>query len=88
MNTQISEQAFLHLPARLARKVLHLLGEDGSDQLPMSQASLADYVGVSREAVSKTLAEWKRNGIVDISRGAIRILDLNALETLAHPEAI
>lgn len=88
MNTQISEQAFLHLPARLARKLLHLLGEDNSDQLPMSQASLADFVGVSREAVSKTLAEWKRNEIVDLSRGSIHILDRNALETLAHPEAI
>jgi CRP-like cAMP-binding protein len=88
MNMQISEQAFLHLPARLSRKLLHLLGDQDSTTLPMSQAALADYVGVSREAVSKTLAEWKRSEIVDLSRGEIRILNRAALETIAHPEAI
>jgi CRP/FNR family cyclic AMP-dependent transcriptional regulator len=87
MDTQISEQAFLPLPVRLARKVLHLLGEGRSDRLPMSQASLADFVGVSREAVSKTLAEWKRAAIVEVSRGGIRVADRVALEDLAQLEA-
>lgn len=87
MDTQISEQAFLPLPVRLARKVLHLLGP-GSADLPMSQANLADFLGVSREAVSKTLAEWKREDIVEVSRGGIHIADRAALEDLAHLEAI
>lgn len=87
MDTQISEQAFLPLPVRLARKVLHLLGGTAAS-LPMSQASLADFVGVSREAVSKTLAEWKREGFIEVSRGGIRVTDRDALEDLAHLEAI
>lgn len=87
MDVQITEQAFLPLPVRLARKVLHLLGATAAS-LPMSQASLADFVGVSREAVSKTLAEWKREGIVEVSRGGIRVSDRDALEELAHLEAI
>lgn len=87
MDTQISEQAFLPLPVRLARKVLHLLGEDGED-LPLSQASLAEFVGVSREAVSKTLAEWKRSGVIEISRGGISLQDRDALEDIAQPDAL
>lgn len=88
MDQQISEQAFLPLNIRLARKVLHLLGEGRADHLPMSQASLADFVGVSREAVSKTLADWKREDIVEISRGGIRVTDRTALEGLAQAEVI
>lgn len=87
MDTQISEQAFLPLPVRLARKVLHLLGEEGSD-LPLSQASLAEFVGVSREAVSKTLADWKRAGVIEISRGGISLNDRDALEDIAQPDAL
>ncbi|MEM6825341.1 MAG: Crp/Fnr family transcriptional regulator [Pseudomonadota bacterium] len=87
MDTQISEQAFLPLPVRLARKVLYLLGDGPSDRLPLSQANLAEFVGVSREAVSKTLADWKRAGIVEISRGGIRLSNRDALEDLAQPEA-
>lgn len=88
MDTQISEQAFLPLSVRLARKVLHLLKGHEADRLPLSQASLADFVGVSREAVSKTLAEWKREAIVEVSRGGIRVTDRGALESLAQLEAL
>ncbi len=83
MDTQISEQAFLPLPIRLARKVLHLLGPGASD-LPMSQSNLADFLGVTREAVSKTLADWKREALVEVSRGGIRITDRDALQELAQ----
>lgn len=88
MDTQISEQAFLPLPVRLARKVLHLIGEDAGDKLPLSQANLAEFVGVSREAVSKTLAEWKRAGVVELTRGSITLTDRDALEDLAQPDAL
>ena len=87
MNRQIGEQAFLPLSARLARKLLHLL-RDGSDHLPMSQASLAEYVGVSREAVSKTLSEWKKAGLVDIGRGDIRVKDREELGEIAHEDLV
>ncbi|MQY43396.1 cyclic nucleotide-binding domain-containing protein [Epibacterium sp. SM1969] len=88
MSTQLNEQVFLPLPVRLARKLLHLSPEGQNDWLKLSQAELAEYVGATREAVSKTLAGWKRNSILDIRRGGVEILDHAALEELAELDMI
>jgi CRP-like cAMP-binding protein len=83
--SQVSEQVFLPLPARLARKVLHLM-DNGSTQtntLVMSQSDLAEFVGASREAVSKTLSSWKSVGVIDLSRGGLVLLNRTALGEIA-----
>lgn len=79
MAQQVEEQAFLAPTARLAAKTLFLADDAG--KIAMSQSQLADYVGVSREVVSKTLAEWKRAKIVSLSRGLIEVLDKDALSS-------
>lgn len=76
---QVEEQAFLAPTARLAAKTLFLAGDAG--EVAMSQSQLADYVGVTREMVSKTLAEWKRQDIVSVSRGLIKVLDKEGLSS-------
>ncbi|MEM6637956.1 MAG: Crp/Fnr family transcriptional regulator [Pseudomonadota bacterium] len=85
MNGQLGDHVFLPLPTRLARKMLHLTtdGETTSKSLTMSQTHLADFVGVTREAVSKVLGEWKRLGIVTAGRREIEIVDRAALQRLA-----
>lgn len=88
MNMQLNEQVFLPMPVRLARKLLYLTPETGNGRLSLSQAELAEYVGATREAVSKTLSNWKRSGLIEISRGGLQILDRNALGLLAEPESI
>jgi CRP-like cAMP-binding protein len=90
MNRQITEQALLPLGARLARKLMYLAADESSDGvlLPMSQANLAEFVGGSREQVSKTLNEWKRAGILDVTRMGIRVRDPAALASMAHTQAI
>lgn len=90
MNRQIGEQVFLPIPARLARKIIYLLDEtsDDSQRLQISQANLAEYVGATREAVSKTLSEWKREGVIDVSRGALHILDRSTIEKIGDLDFI
>lgn len=88
MNAQLNEQVFLPMPVRLARKLLYLTPEGGNDRLGLSQSELAEFVGATREAVSKTLSNWKRNGIIEINRGALQILDRKALALLAEPELL
>lgn len=85
MNSQLSDQVFLPLSARLARKLIHLT-QDGTKTLHMSKSDLAEFMGTTREAVSKTLGDWKRDGVVDAPRGVIRITDHKALEALARPD--
>ena len=86
MNRQLSEHVFLPMPGRLARKILHLTAhQHGAPRaLEMSQAELAEFVGATREAVSKTLAAWKARGVVVPARGGLQIRDLAALEELAE----
>lgn len=83
--SQLSDQVFLPLPARLARKILHLMdnGPTKTDTLAMSQSDLAEFVGASREAVSKTLSLWKSDGVIDLSRGGLVLLDRVALGEIA-----
>ncbi len=84
MSQQMEEQVFLSPAARLAAKVLHLAGDTA--RITVTQAQMADYVGVTRELVSKTLAEWQRTGIVGVSRGRIDVLDAGALENIKDSE--
>lgn len=85
MSSQLNEQVFLSMPARLARKILYLTidGSEQLSQLTLSQAELAEFVGATREAVSKTLSLWKRAGVIDASRGGVRVIDRNALQVMA-----
>ena len=85
MNSQLSDQVFLPLSARLARKLIHLTS-DGNTTLYMSKSDLAEFMGATREAVSKTLTDWKRDGVVEAPRGVIRITDRPALEALSQPD--
>jgi CRP-like cAMP-binding protein len=82
MSCQMEDQVFLPPAARLAAKVLYLAGE--THEIKMAQAQLADYVGVTRELVSKTLSEWRREGIVALSRGRIQLLDVDSLNELKN----
>lgn len=90
MDRQLNEQVFLPMPTRLARKVLYLTerAEGGSATLFLSQAELADFVGATREAVSKTLSAWKRQGVISSTRGALSVEDREALQLLADHDLI
>jgi CRP-like cAMP-binding protein len=85
MSSQLNEQVFLPMPARLARKILYLT-VDGSEHLStltLSQSELAEFVGATREAVSKTLSLWKRAGVIESTRGGVQVLDRAALQVMA-----
>ncbi|MFD3191355.1 Crp/Fnr family transcriptional regulator [Sedimentitalea sp. HM32M-2] len=90
MGRQLNEQVFLPLPTRLARKVQHLAPADQPSpfRLSLSQAELAEFVGATREAVSKILSSWKRDGVIQSARGGVVILDWDALSLLAEPDQI
>ena len=90
MDRQLNEQVFLPMPSRLARKILYLTDRHEGDatRLELSQAELAEFVGATREAVSKTLSTWKRMGVIASSRGALSVLDRPALQALADPDQV
>lgn len=90
MGSQLNEQVFLPMPIRLARKLLHLseLKDDPTTRITLSQSELAEFVGATREAVSKTISTWKRDNVVEASRGGLMIQDFEALKELAESDLI
>lgn len=90
MGSQYNEQVFLPMPTRLARKILYLTQKDGeiTTKLHLSQSDLAEFVGATREAVSKTISGWRKAGLVVASRGGLEILDRHGLSAVAQPSQL
>ena len=88
MGSQLSDQVFLPIPQRLARKILQLTDEfkGPNEILRLSQTELADFIGASREAVSKALAVWKKDQTIQLSRGGLKVINRTALEICAEIE--
>ena len=65
---------------RCARWILTTHDRSGTDLLPLTQAALAEMLGVKRNAVSITIRELVRLGLVENTRGLLQVVnraDLN-----------
>lgn len=89
--TQLVEDAtFLSVPRRLAKQIVLLVNDgerrDRSEKAPtirISQAELAQMLGVSREVVSRQLALWRDAGLIDGGRGSLIVRNLRAIDEIA-----
>lgn len=62
-------------------------GLDGDDlALPMSRAEIANYLALAVETVSRMLTAMQREGILEVARSYVRLLDREALISLAHTQ--
>lgn len=82
---QVEDMMFLDLPSRLAKTLLNLAkGSSGARyEINLSQRTLGNVIGFSRESVNKQLAQWQRDELVALADGRIAILDAAALERYA-----
>ena len=84
---EMTAAAFLPMKARVAGallRVAELLGRPTTEGLlgvedNVSQADIALMAGVTRESVSRTFAEWKTEGIVDMNGRFKLLLDVRRL---------
>jgi CRP/FNR family transcriptional regulator, cyclic AMP receptor protein len=75
-------------PARIARWLLQHRGTQGPlIPLPAGQQGLAEELGLSRVTVNRVLQSLMRSGAVRIHRGAVQLLDADALSATASTEA-
>jgi CRP/FNR family cyclic AMP-dependent transcriptional regulator len=82
----LADAVFLDVPARTAKRLLELAGDDDDVELPMTQEDLAGLVGASRERVNKALALFVKLGWVEATgRGRYRILEREELTLRANP---
>ena len=84
--TRYSEQlAFMSIPGRVAAALLQLRSPDQA-RITITQQGLANYVGVTREWVNRTLREFEARGWVALQRGALKIVNTEALEGIARQD--
>jgi CRP/FNR family transcriptional regulator len=76
----VQDVLFHALPERLARL---LLAQARDGRLETTHQAIAAELGSAREVISRALQRFEREGLLQIDRGHIRILDAAALEAVA-----
>jgi CRP-like cAMP-binding protein len=72
-----------HIEPRLARWLLVCADRSHSDTFRMSHELLADMLGGTRATVTLAAGSLKRKGLIEYTRGIIRIVDVIGLEQAA-----
>ncbi|MCI0466774.1 MAG: Crp/Fnr family transcriptional regulator [Beijerinckiaceae bacterium] len=80
---RFAESVLQPLPVRLARRLCALAADFGSE-VHISQEQLGIYVGAARESVNRQLQQWRQQGILDIRRGRILLLNASRLKDEAR----
>jgi CRP-like cAMP-binding protein len=82
--TQMSQTAVCNrhhsVDQQLCRWLLMSLDRLAADELTMTQELIANMLGVRREGVTEAAGKLRDAGIIQYSRGHIRVLDRRALE--------
>ncbi|MBR3766713.1 MAG: Crp/Fnr family transcriptional regulator [Clostridia bacterium] len=73
---------FMNMDKRLAIFLSDEQARTGSDVIPLTHEQIAKYMGSAREVVSRMLKYFSNEGIVEISRGGVKILDKKQLREL------
>lgn len=82
----IEDATFLSVPRRLAKQLVLMIEDAPSSDtvatVRVSQAELAQMLGVSREVVSRQLAQWRDAGLIDSARGHLVVRDVRAMHSI------
>ena len=85
VSERMEESMLQPLPVRMARR-LCALAEDYGSEVHISQEQLGVYVGAARESINRQLQQWRRDGILELKRGRIELLNLKKLASEARSE--
>ncbi|UCG26428.1 MAG: Crp/Fnr family transcriptional regulator [Chloroflexota bacterium] len=86
LESRLEEIAFKSIPSRLASLLLRLADEHGEGRVVVgyTHQDLGEILGTYRETITQTLNDFKADGLVEISRKRVEILDRESLELLAE----
>ncbi len=70
------------LRERIAIWLIDSMNENSVVELRMNREQLADFLGVARPSLSRELMRMQKDGLIEVSRKAIRICDRDAVEML------
>jgi CRP-like cAMP-binding protein len=82
---RLEDMAFKGIPARLASLLLRLSADQDSDSITgLTHQDLAETIGTYRETATQVLNDLKADGLIEIGRKRITILDANRLRDIAE----
>jgi len=82
---RLDDMAFKGIPARLASLLLRLAADRGADVITgLTHQDLAETIGTYRETATQVLNDMKAEGLIQIGRKRIDILDPARLQALAE----
>ena len=73
---------FMSMDKRLSIFLLDEAARTGSDYIMLTHEQIARYIGSAREVVSRMLKYFSNEGIVEVSRKGIKIIDKSRLREL------
>jgi CRP/FNR family transcriptional regulator, cyclic AMP receptor protein len=81
-DVKIGGLVLLDVPGRIARLLLDLANETGSELIekPLTHQTIAQMIGASRETVSRAMKEFQDAGLIRVELRRIAIGDRDALE--------
>ena len=74
---------FMSFDKRLAIFLLDEISKKGGDTVKLTHEQIAKYIGSAREVVSRMVKYFSSEGIVESSRGGIKLLDKKRLREIA-----
>ena len=74
---------FMSMDKRLAIFLLDEMSKTGTNTIHLTHEQIAKYMGSAREVVTRMLKYFSGEGIVELSRGGIKIKDLGRLRQMA-----
>ncbi|MDH3539377.1 MAG: Crp/Fnr family transcriptional regulator [Acidimicrobiia bacterium] len=80
----VEEVAFERVDRRLVHYLLKESRHSDGGVVRATHEEIATEVGISRETVSRVLKDFERQGLIELSRGSIRIGDPGGLRTTIH----
>lgn len=86
----IEDTAFLEFRSRLAKKLLAFGRHYGKSsvkgshiELGISQTELGAMLQATRESVNRQMRSWVKEGVIEVDKGSITLVDPDRLETIA-----
>lgn len=73
---------FMSFDKRLAIFLVNESQQNSSENINLTHEQIAKYMGSAREVVSRMLKHFANDGLVELSRGGVRILDKKKLRAL------
>ena len=73
---------FMNIEKRLAIFLMDESAALGSDVIPLTHEQIGKYMGSAREVVSRTLKQFAKDGLVEMSRKGVTLLDKRTLRRM------